>query len=345
MKKTISLFIIVTLLIAIIPYSSFGVLNAYAKAECTSTQNPEDNNCSVFCKGSETPNSSDCEYMPFCDEGENSDDNPCIELKKGECKPDASGWEKACEKFETPDYTGVITEWGIDRGINFEFSGNAISNTEIIESSSPNSLLNYNAGEVLELAHKMGIKYHSFVQCHFDWAENAIFKNDCSASEGTWNTEMTFDWMKWTDINCMSDVKEFMLATKPAELVYIISNQLSQYNSFLSQLEGILDENKLSDIYISNALRSVDNIFQAREIIGTETPKVKRYLNNERSDSKYAINSAWKGLSALREAFVMHVHFMCMMKKLEKYQKALVNIRQILEDFPSRFKDASSVKS
>jgi len=71
---------------------------------------------------------------------------------------------------------------------------------------------------------------------------------------------------------------------------------------------------------------------------------IERQRKMEIDSSLLAIDLMFTSLKEMRLAFVMHVHFQCTLKYLEKYRKALEKLRKFIQPLPEKLRDASVVK-
>jgi len=66
-----------------------------------------------------------------------------------------------------------------------------------------------------------------------------------------------------------------------------------------------------------------------------------RKTDTEKQNALVAMNITFASLKELRLAFVMHVHFQCILNSLDKYRKKLEDVRIIVDSLPFELQDAS----
>jgi hypothetical protein len=62
----------------------------------------------------------------------------------------------------------------------------------------------------------------------------------------------------------------------------------------------------------------------------------------EIESSLLTIDMMFTSLKELRLAFIMHVHFQCTLKYLDRYRRELEELRKIIQPLPDQLRDASS---
>lgn len=182
--------------------------------------------------------------------------------------------------------------------------------------------------------------YHDYVKCIFDQAVVRILGSAGGDTEGIMSTnspnfiDALPDWLK-PDLACLDESKlsEILADGKPANLLLYI---LPIYNEYVIHLEllyrAVLEESgydlkdaNFTDIVVNNAA-------------------LKLIVQNEIQDALVAIDSTFISIKELRQAFMMHVHFQCMLKNLEFYRRALENMRSVISVMPALLEDASMHK-
>ena len=72
--------------------------------------------------------------------------------------------------------------------------------------------------------------------------------------------------------------------------------------------------------------------------------EIERSTQTEIDTSMVTIDLMFTSLKELRLAFVMHVHFQCTLKYLDKYRDTLGELRKLIVPLPGQLRDASVTK-
>ncbi len=184
--------------------------------------------------------------------------------------------------------------------------------------------------------------YHSYVGCLFEYAESTVYKDDKFKQRGiveanTPNTKV-IDWMV-PDQACLAqtEINQIINDSSPEQMLGPVLKAHSDYSAHL---------NELGESYSSLVFYVGDLPIRATSDEGLyeRTSTVER-INLERQmeidSSLVTIDLMFSYLKELRMAFVMHVHFQCTLKGLEKYRKALEELRNLIEPLPDQLRDAS----
>jgi len=177
-------------------------------------------------------------------------------------------------------------------------------------------------------------KYHEYAECIFSYAEKTVLGTKKSNAQ-EWNNPPSA---------CISqaELKKVIDYTSPNQMLAPLLETYNEYGDYLDNLLGLYqikgeetggDENELKALSTAMKLQLGAGI--ARENI--------RLTKSEKENAMVAMDISFKSLKQLRLAYVMHVHFQCMLKNLEKYRQYLEKIRIIVEALPSILEDASMV--
>lgn len=193
---------------------------------------------------------------------------------------------------------------------------------------------------------KAQLAHHGYVGCMFDFAERTILKSDGASDSGTMNANTLntggipvfstlVDWMSPNEACLTQDeLKKLVQATEPSVL---LSPILKAYANYRDHLDTLGEEFDGSGIVLdSNAETLSDKI----DIVNTYSRQRKMEIQS----ALMVIDLMFTSLKELRLSFVMHVQFQCMLKFLEKYRKALEELRNVIEPLPALLKDASITK-
>ena len=180
--------------------------------------------------------------------------------------------------------------------------------------------------------------HHDYIGCMFDFAERKIMHSDGSEQSGTMAANLlntggipifssTIDWMS-PEQACLTsqEIREVIEASEPQQMLTPILQAHSDYRDFLEDLE--------------QKFSSKGTITDKQQVLNYET--FARQKNLEIQSSLASIDMMFTSLRELRLAFVMHVHFQCMLKNLDMYRRKLGELREIIEPLPDQLRDAST---
>lgn len=190
------------------------------------------------------------------------------------------------------------------------------------------------------------LAHHSYVGCMFDFAERVLLKSDGAIDSGTMDANLLntggipvfstlIDWMS-PDEACLTpdELKRLIQRTEPTQMLAPILEAYADYRDHLEKLAG---EFKNKGIISDDS----DEALNARDIT---ISNFKRQRELEIQSSLMVIDLMFSSLKELRFSLVMHVQFQCMLQYLEKYRKALEELRNVIEPLPDQLKDASVTK-
>lgn len=181
--------------------------------------------------------------------------------------------------------------------------------------------------------------YHIYVECIFNYAEVKIL-GSVGASKGTTQAlTPNFDpgeapiigpaieWMTKAACIKQPELKKIKDDTSPDQMLPPL---LETYNSYTDHLD------KLIGLYSVIGEEEGGEDVKTRVIIGAT-----RKTDTEKQNALVAMNITFASLKELRLAFVMHVHFQCILNSLDKYRKKLKDVRVIVDSLPFELQDAS----
>ena len=177
-------------------------------------------------------------------------------------------------------------------------------------------------------------EYHNYMKCIFDHATAEILGSAAGDTDGIFsaNSPNLAEWMK-PDVACLGEEKltEILKQAGPGELLKPMLETYNKYTEFLRQLYekvsqyATLDESSRNQFWL---IIDKNNFF-------------RQLVANESQNAIVALNTAFISLKELRQAFVMHVRFQCMLKSLETYRRVLENMRSVMWVIPDLIEDAS----
>ena len=189
-------------------------------------------------------------------------------------------------------------------------------------------------------------KYHEYVQCMFDYAEDQILDSGGAKTRGTAQANApAFPWFKPEAACIIKDGKEYKMnealqASAPSELIPPLLKIHQEYANMLNKIAPKYEQEGTESGEGGENL-SVTGLFAAKSKASRE---LRSYIESEIDNSLVAIDITFTTLKELRMAFLMHVQFQCMLNNLEKYRKALESIRTIVSCLPAHLEDASVTK-
>ncbi len=191
--------------------------------------------------------------------------------------------------------------------------------------------------------------YHIYVECIFNYAEVKIL-GSVGASKGTTQAlTPNFDpgeapiigpgieWMTKAACIKQPELGEITGDTSPDQMLPPL---LETYNSYIDHLDkliklySIIGEEGGGEAGKLSLEQQLD--VKTRVIMGAT-----RKTDTEKQNALVAMNITFASLKELRLAFVMHVHFQCILNSLDKYRKKLKDVRIIVDSLPFELQDAS----
>ena len=193
----------------------------------------------------------------------------------------------------------------------------------------------------LEHFDKTQIAYHSYMGCLFDFAEAKIYDTEMANAAGgvqanTTNTNV-IDWMVPNQA-CLApaELEKIIKQTSPEGMLAPVLQAQADYKNYLNAFaKDFLNRGSILD---NNGREK--NINEKSNFIAT----IERSTQTEIDTSMVTIDLMFTSLKELRLAFVMHVHFQCTLKYLDKYRDTLGELRKLIVPLPGQLRDASVTK-
>lgn len=220
---------------------------------------------------------------------------------------DGTAAEKACEASK-PDFDALWKEW-----------------VELDPKLDPK-----NANTYKEHFEKAKTAYHEYAQCMFDSAEMILLKSDASEPDFPWNDPGKA---------CLTDDerKKLIKSTDFGAIAAVLQQVHRNYSNYLRALE--INYRKVGKV--TNKEGKPLRGLQSYEKKIKEAKAFDILTRSELDNALLAIDMTFISLRELRLALIMHIHFQCMMKNLEKFRSYLESLRIIIDLLPSQLKDAS----
>lgn len=174
--------------------------------------------------------------------------------------------------------------------------------------------------------------YHDYVGCMFNFAEETVLM----LKDG----ETIIDWMKPKEACLKPDkIKEITKDTDPSQLLNPILTAHTKYENHLKRLGDRFDQT--GNIVNEQGEPILESSLQLR---ASYRESMKRNRQLEIDSSLVAIDLMFTSMKELRSSLVMHVHFQCTLEILERYRKALADLREVVEVLPDKLENASLLK-
>jgi hypothetical protein len=181
---------------------------------------------------------------------------------------------------------------------------------------------------------KIQEQYHGYAECIFDYAEKTVLGTKESNAE-EWNNPPSA---------CISqaELKKVIDYTSPNQMLEPLLETYNEYGNYLDELRDLyqIRGEETGGTEDQPTALSATTKLQLGAGIGGENIRLTK---SEKENALVAMDISFKSLKQLRMAYVMHVHFQCMLKNLEKYRQYLEKIRIIVEALPGILEDASMV--
>lgn len=180
--------------------------------------------------------------------------------------------------------------------------------------------------------------YHNYVKCIFDEAITQMLGVSGSgagsqiAADATVNAPNFPELLK-PDVACIDspELNQLLFDASPEQ---ILPKILTAYSEYKGHLNALVDELRESP-EINSATR------QNFALLVNRQTELVLMADNEIEYSLIALDTSFIALKEMRQAYVMHVHFMCILNSLESYRKLMENLRSVVEILPALIEDAS----
>lgn len=179
--------------------------------------------------------------------------------------------------------------------------------------------------------------YHAYIECLFDKAVEVLMGSNGADTDGiaSANAANGPEWMK-PESACLKEEKlvEVVKDSSPKNLLPYALEAYNKYVAHLKYLYALLGQHPTID---------ATTVHDFSALVGRQE-RLKMIVETEIQESIVALDSAFIALKEMRQAFVMHVHFQCMLKNLEMYRRMMANMRTIITTLPPIIEDASMHK-
>jgi hypothetical protein len=182
---------------------------------------------------------------------------------------------------------------------------------------------------------KTRTNYHAYMECVFEKVVEGMMGSSGANTKGIFgaNAPNAPEWSK-PESACIPE-KSLVDNLKDGSPETLLKPLLDTYNDYVDYLQLLFIE---ASTKIDTTKEGID--VKLDELRG-QNEAFKLLVENETQDALAALDGAFIGLKEMRQAFVMHVHFQCMLKNLERYRRAMENLRKVISAIPSVIIDAS----
>lgn len=170
--------------------------------------------------------------------------------------------------------------------------------------------------------------YHDYIGCMFDFAEEEILQR----------TNKAIDWLAPKKACRDPDQTETVInRTSPSQMLGPVLQAHTDYKKYLNQLGQSYSDSGVETDSKGGLLTGTEQYMAKSAFFGN----AERKRQMEIDSSLVAIDLMFTTLKELRLAFVMHVHFQCTLKYLEKYRVSLGGLRKLIMPLPGQLRNAS----
>lgn len=184
-------------------------------------------------------------------------------------------------------------------------------------------------------------QYHDAMKCVFDFSTIAILGSAGGVTDdiSLANLPNLVDLLPkliQPNMACLKQdvLKATLEKTSPTELLKPVLATYSKYEDFLNYLHGKASSNPTVKASDRQNLAKIVSNYKALQLV----------MENEIQDAIVALDTAFIALKEMRQAFVLHVNFQCMLKNLEVYRRVMANLRSVIAVLPPLVTDASMHK-
>jgi len=169
--------------------------------------------------------------------------------------------------------------------------------------------------------------YHGYIECIFEKSTDQML-DSMGASTAQW----TSPDHACLDVKALTDVQEM---SSPANLLDPI---IFVYNEYVDYLNILFD--RVSNLPSQQGDETNINFNK----LANQQVALGGLIQNEIQNAIVALDTGFIALKEMRQAYTIHVQFMCMIKNLKLYSQALSNLRSIIYALPPVIENASAHK-
>jgi len=166
-------------------------------------------------------------------------------------------------------------------------------------------------------------QYHDYMNCVFEEAASEILGEDPKD-------------LLTPETACQSEKKlvDVLKNSSPETLLQPLMKVYRDYSDYLSRLAVKVSAESESNV---TTVRDFDKAFQRIQ-------QLRVLVEDEIQNGIVALDAAFQTLKQMRQAYVMHVHFQCMLKNLETYRQIMGYLREVVTILPDVIIDCSMHK-
>lgn len=184
-------------------------------------------------------------------------------------------------------------------------------------------------------------QYHDFVRCVFDTAVSDMLGSGAASGveqrdQGFTAAAPNFPDLLKPELACLTEERltDLLTDSSPANILDVL---LLSYNSYVTHLNALVNQ---LDRFPTVSGATVEDFPELLR----QNSSLKLIVENEIQNALVALDTSFIALKEMRQAFVMHVHFQCMLKNLEAYRRTLESLREVISVIPGLIEDASTHK-
>ena len=180
--------------------------------------------------------------------------------------------------------------------------------------------------------------YHDYVRCVFDRATIDMLGSVSGDTKGLTNANLVDFLPKLLNPKtaCIKEegLAKIMTDGSPNELLKPL---IGAYYEYVEHLKKLFEQVSLTFTFDEMTVQNFEILFSRNQVF-------RLIIENEIQDALIALDTSFIILKEMRQAFVMHVHFQCMLQNLELYRRVMENLRTVISALPPIIEDASMHK-
>ncbi|MBI5422144.1 hypothetical protein HZA44_03345 [Candidatus Peregrinibacteria bacterium] len=178
--------------------------------------------------------------------------------------------------------------------------------------------------------------YHTYVECVFEKVVDEVMGSAGGTTKGIFSAHApNLPELLKPESACIAE-KDLSDKLKDGSPAVLLDPLLQEYNRYVDYVEKLYSKTK-DKVTITQSSSAFEEAL-------SNSQSMKLLVENEIQDSLVALDGAFIGIKEMRQAFIMHIHFQCMLKNLEFYRHALENLRRVIYGLPDNIINASTHK-
>lgn len=183
---------------------------------------------------------------------------------------------------------------------------------------------------------KARTSYHTYVECVFEKVVGEVMGSAGGSTDGIFSAHApNLPEMLKPESACIAE-KDLTDKLKNGSPAVLLDPLLQEYNRYVDYVQKLYQKtlDKTSEAQSDSAF--VDAFANSQAL--------KLLVEGEIQNALIALDGAFIGIKEMRQAYIMHIHFQCMLKNLEFYRHALENLRRVIYGLPDNIINASTHK-